>query len=263
MSCQRAFLRIFSSRPLRSFGERYLRSRVWTIEGGEGAGLKFSFPQNREFISGTSEIPVQQIVARYVRAGDVFYDVGANVGFFSVIAARFVGPSGSVCAFEPVAENVVAIRKNAALNSFNHLRAFEVAVGATGREQELFLTEWDGGSSLSTSAVRPSEPASRRTVRVVPLDDFIAAEKLPCPTFVKIDVEGAELEALQGMERTISEAKPKLLYEVDDGDRRSFQRRWQELDSYVAGLGYTITRLPSAYPNVNWQVGHSLAVPAL
>jgi len=261
MTYQGFLLRLLSSDLLRSFGKRILHDRVWTIEGGDGAGLKLQLPQNLDYLTGTSEMPVQQALAGQLRPGGVFYDVGANVGFFSLLAAKRLGPTGCVCSFEPVAENAASVRQNAKINRFDNIKVFELAIGRTSGTAELLLTDWDGGGSLSISAVKPSEPVSRRQVRVVALDDLIPAEKLPKPSVVKIDVEGVEMEVMQGMSKTITESRPVLLYEVDDGRKDSFNRRWKELDDYVAGFGYGINHLKSSYANSGWNVGHTLALP--
>ena len=79
---------------------------------------------------------------------------------------------------------------------------------------EFLMTEWDGGGSLSPAAVRPEESVSRRMVCVVPLDTYVVEQRLPAPTFVKIDVEGFELEVIDGMVSTIERCMPTLLYEV-------------------------------------------------
>lgn len=261
MTYQRFLLRLSSSRWLPPSGRRRLRQRVWTIEGGDGAGLNLRLPQNDDYLSGTSELPVQRALAGQLWPGGVFYDVGANVGFFSLLAAKRLGPTGCVCAFEPVAENAASVRENARINQFDHIKVLELAVGRETGTAELLLTDWDGGGSLASSAVRPAEPVSRRQVRVAALDDLIPAERLPKPSVVKIDVEGVEMEVLQGMSKTIAESRPVLLYEVDDGRKDSFHRRWKELDDYVAGLGYAINHLDPAYANRGWNVGHTLALP--
>ena len=95
------------------------------------------------------------------------------------------------------------------------------------------------------------------TVPLLRLDDLL--DSTPPPTIVKIDVEGAELGVLQGMTETIRRFKPVLIYEVDDGDRDAFERRWTALDDFVRGLGYNVRRLESSYPNLKWHVGHSVA----
>jgi FkbM family methyltransferase len=260
---QRLLLRLCSSRLLGKFGERTLRRRVWLTETGEGKGLKLKFPQNADFIRGTSEVPVQAAMAQHIQPGDVVYDVGANVGFFSLIAARLVGPEGRVCSFEPVTANAASIRDNVALNAFPNVQTFEVAVGREAGSAELLLTEWDGGSTLASSVVQPSRPVSRRTTRVIAMDEFIEAENLRPPSFVKIDVEGLEMEVLEGMARTLEDRKPILLFEIDDGNRERFERRWRDLDGYVSRFGYQIIHLKDSYANALWNVGHTLALPRI
>jgi FkbM family methyltransferase len=258
---QRLLLRALASDTLRPVLEPLLERHVWRVEQGQGAGLKLHLPQNRDYVMGASELPVQRAIAGHLRPGGVFYDVGANVGFFSLLAARRVGATGRVCAFEPVPANAQSVRANAELNGLGNLRVFEVAAGRENKLADFLLTRWDGGGSLSEQAVMPAHVMSRTQVRVAPLDALIEAEALPLPDFVKIDVEGTEMDVLAGMSGTIRRCMPILLYEVDDGDQTSFQRRWAELDAYVAGFGYVIQRLENSYANERWQVGHSLALP--
>jgi FkbM family methyltransferase len=261
MTVQRILIKLVTAGVLPGVAQRLLRKRTWRIESGEAAGLRLAFPQNLDYILGSSEIPMQQFIARHLSAGGVFYDIGANVGFFSLLAGKRVGPEGFVCSFEPLPENVRAIRRNALLNGMTNVSVFEVAVDAESGTGELFLTEWDGGSFLSSTGVAPQEPLQRRTVRVVALDDFIEAEGLRPPTLVKIDVEGVEMGVLRGMLRTLETFKPVLVYEVDDGDKAAFERRWRALDHFAAGIGYEVTHLDDSYPNLDWHVGHSVAMP--
>jgi FkbM family methyltransferase len=258
---QRLLLRALASGRLGPVLEPLLARRVWRVEQGEGTGLKLHLPQNRDYIMGASELPVQRAIADRLRPGDVFYDVGANVGFFSLLAARRVGATGRVCAFEPVPTNAHSVRRNAELNGLHNLRVFEMAAGRENGVADFLLTRWDGGGSLSEQAVTPAHVMARTQVRVVSLDGLVAAEALPPPDFVKIDVEGTEMDVLVGMSGTIRRCMPILLYEVDDRDPASLQRRWHELDEYVAGFGYVIQRLENSYANERWQVGHSLALP--
>jgi FkbM family methyltransferase len=258
---QRVLLRALSSKMLGRLGERLLRGKVWRIEAGEGAGLRLRLPQNRDYVVGSSELPVQRALKQYLRPGDVLYDVGANVGFFTLQAARHVGPAGLVCAFEPVPGNVDAIRRNAQLNDLANIRLFQLAVGRKQCMAEFLLTQWDGGGSLCAAAVRQEQVVARATVPVASLDELIPSASLPGPTLVKIDVEGAEMDVLEGMSETIQRFNPILLYEVDDGDPGTLRRRWAALDDLVRGYGYAVHHLESSYPNRGWHVGHSLALP--
>ncbi|MEZ5276848.1 MAG: FkbM family methyltransferase [Opitutaceae bacterium] len=261
MTCQRIMLRILRSGCLGSVGDRLMHRRAWTIESGEGAGLRFRVSHNPEFISGTSELPIQRAIASNLKAGDVFYDVGANLGFFSAIAARRIGPTGRTYAFEPVPENAGYVRENARINGFTNLETFELAVGAEPGFADFFLAKWQGGSSLLEDSVPATEMAGKCRVEVVTLDRFALAHGLRPPNFVKIDVEGAEHQAIEGMRTILKEFKPILLYEVDDASPDGLQRRWDDLDALVQSQGYQIKRITGSYPNTNWFVGHSLALP--
>jgi FkbM family methyltransferase len=258
---QRALLSLLEAGLLRGAMKRLAQRQIWHVQSGEAAGLKLVMPQNLDFVRGSTEPPMQRCVASHLGPGDVFYDIGANVGFFSLLAMTRVGSAGAAYAFEPVHENAATIRQNARLNHFGALSVFELAIDDGSRRAPLFVTAWDGGSSLSKVAVPPTAALEQRSVEVVSLDALIDRERLRPPTLVKIDVEGAELGVLRGMVKTIERFKPVLVYEVDDGDETNFQRRWQELDAVVAALGYHITHLEDSYANTHWFVGHSLAVP--
>src|SRR5688572_30507212 len=124
MNFERVLLKLFEAGLLRGPVKPLLAKRVWSVQGGEAAGLKFSFPQNLDFLRGSTERPVQRCLAAHLGPGDVFYDVGANVGFFSLLATKRVGPDGVVYALEPVAENASAVRRNARLNGLTNVSVF-------------------------------------------------------------------------------------------------------------------------------------------
>jgi FkbM family methyltransferase len=260
---QRVLLKMLTAGLLPAPARHYLIRRPWRIEEGEAAGLKLGLPQNLEFVRGSSEMPVQRCIAGHLAPGSVFYDVGANIGFFSILAAKRVQRHGAVYAFEPLTENAAAIQRNASMNGLTNVSVSEVAVDETSGTGSLLLTDWDGGSSLSTALVAPSASVGQRAVRVIALDDLIESGGVRPPTLVKIDVEGAEFGVLRGMVRTIAAFKPALVYEVDDGDREAFHRRWEALDQFVSRLGYKVTHLENSYSHLDWNVGHSLAVPGM
>jgi predicted methyltransferase len=98
---------------------------VRTIRRGIGSDLKINTKNSSgDYQSGTNEYPVQQVLARYLKTDDVFYDIGANIGFFSLIAARLVGPSGHVYAFEPVPDSILILKENILLNYFKNITVF-------------------------------------------------------------------------------------------------------------------------------------------
>lgn len=231
-----------------------------TLAQGVGAGLKFRADKsNRDCRQGTYELPLQKALQNYLKPEGIFYDIGANIGFFTVIAAKLVGTSGHVYAFEPVPENAARISENIKLNEFSNVTLLEKAVSQTTGSGELLLAHHHGGATLS-SAGTPPDLKGEMTVDLVCIDDLVLEKTLLPPTFVKIDVEGAEIEALRGMIQTLNQFKPIIIYEVDDGNALAFQRKSEEIATFIRTLGYEITPLEAAYPNIRWHVGHAIAI---
>jgi FkbM family methyltransferase len=238
-----------------------LRQRDVVMRNGVAKGLKFNTGEScPELALGTYEVPIQNIFTQHLKPGDVFYDIGANVGFFSIIAAKLVGDGGKVYAFEPGEGNANSIRHNARLNNFNHIEVIEKAVSHTSGEGQLLLAKYSGGHALAT-ADAPPDLAGEVTVDLVSIDDLIAQNKIAPPNFVKIDVEGAELDVLKGMTETIKTARPAIIYEVDDGDRTAYERKYQELADFFGSFDYQVTQTENSYDTIDWCVGHAIATP--
>lgn len=228
---------------------------------GVGMGLAFeSGPSNRAYESGDNELPFQEALASCLKPDAVFYDIGANVGFFTVIGARLVGPHGTVYAFEPVPENAAYIRLNVRLNRFHNVTVVEKAISSSTGRSRLWLAEYSGGAALTTASAPPD---ARKVIEIdlTSVDDLVFREKWRPPAVVKIDVEGAEIEVLQGMRHTLSKIRPVVLYEIDDEKPAPFQRKYGTCEKFLTDCGYWVERLKDSYPNVNWLVGHAIAKP--
>lgn len=238
-----------------------LKQRDVEIGNGIAKGLKFNNAESSpELALGTYEIPIQNIFAQHLETGAVFYDIGANVGFFSIVAAKLVGDSGKVFAFEPGKDNAQAIRHNAALNNFNQIEVIEKAISNTSGSGQLLLAKYSGGHALAT-ADAPPDLAGEITVDIVSIDDLIGQKLIEPPNFVKVDVEGAELDVLKGMKETIKTYQPTIIYEVDDGDRAAYERKYQELADFMHSLDYKVTPTENSYDTIDWCVGHAIATP--
>ncbi len=232
------------------------------VEAGEAAGLKLTARRaDPNFARGTYERPLQVFIAKNLSAGDVFYDIGANIGFFSLIAARHVGPQGRIYSFEPVPENAAAISRSAHLNGFDTVDVFAAAVGSSDGRAELMLARHIGGATLA-SVGPPPDLCGRIEVDLVSIDTVIAQRGLRPPSLIKIDVEGAELEALTGMVGTLRAHRPTVLYEIDDASRAGLVRKVEALAAFWSAAGYVLTPLPAAYQGIDWHVAHVVARPA-
>jgi FkbM family methyltransferase len=137
------------------------------------------------------------------------WDVGANIGAFSLLAARAVGPAGRVVAVEPDAACAAAVADNARRNAIDWIEVHQGAATAQSGETELIVVRdrlWSRLASVGDHALA----VARQTVPGYALDDLPA----PPPALVKIDVEGAELEVLAGMPRLLAQVRPVIVCEM-------------------------------------------------
>ena len=233
--------------------DRRLTVTEGTIRHGVGAGLRFNATGGQPgYLIGTSEPDEQELLRSYLRPGSVFYDVGANIGFFATLAGRLVSPGGSVWAFEPLAESAARARHNAGLNGFDHVTVVEAAVGDRQERRRLSLGPFTGVHSVNGDSPGP-------LVDVVTLDGWRRANGAPPPDLVMIDAEGGELGVLAGMRELLSEHRPVVACEVHwQGDAfREFVAaqieplgyRLEQLDGDPAGGGrWHALLLPDAAP---------------
>lgn len=146
---------------------------------------------------GTYEPITDASLRRELRNGMTFLDVGAHIGYISLIASTLVGPSGKVHAIEPFDDNVRYLRKNVRLNQASNIEIHEVAAGAVNRTRQFHVT---GSSDSNSFFAHPNTPTVRKIAVVEKrLDDLISG---PVHA-VKIDVEGAELLVLEGMRQIL------------------------------------------------------------
>lgn len=248
-------LRRVSARAGRRFGwYPYLR-----VRDGVGRGLHISLAHaSANYVIGTNELPVQRAVAAHLGPGDVFYDIGSNVGFFSLLAARQVGPGGTVFSFEPVPANAQRIRANADRNGFRQVRVIEVAVGReTAGSSTLTLSRHPGGASLFDEA--PPDATGTIEVATTTIDELMRTGRIDPPSLVKVDVEGTELDVLAGMGDTVAAHSPALIIELDGPTAEQVTPKLDELRSLLAGWDYTDTVLEPSYQGADWHVVHVLA----
>ncbi len=233
---------------------RRLRWRPVTILGGVGRGMRINLHGSAvAFATGAAERPLQGALQRELRPGATFFDIGANIGFVTLIAARLVGPGGRVVAFEPVPANVAAIRENLALNGIDWVEVHETAVAREPGKASLIVSAVSAFSRLASVNV-PTGARDTIEVDVTSIDEFVARPGAPLPDVVKIDVEGAELEVIAGMRETIARRRPVILCEIHDCNA--------EYVELMEGLAYEPVNLDADVPvEHGHRNAHTLARP--
>jgi FkbM family methyltransferase len=176
-----------------------------TVRSGPAQGITLLIDARTEkFLwTGLHEPAVQHAMTRLLRPGMTFWDVGAHVGFFTVLGARLVGDQGHVHAFEPVVANRARLSAAIEKNGCGNVTIHDLALSSAPGEAVLHAHE----SSAMWSLAGDGEDGV--TVRCETLDSL----GLPRPDLVKIDAEGVELEVLRGGGELLSTARPALLVE--------------------------------------------------
>jgi FkbM family methyltransferase len=159
---------------------------------------------------GTYEPHVSQELLRLLQPGSVFVDVGASVGYFTILAARAVGPKGRVIACEPGPQNHSALLLNTVVNDLDNVRILPCAVSDTAA---VLLYHHLGGGNGAISAFdgTPESLGTRELVQARSLDDILEGQ--PRVDVIKIDVEGAEGRVIAGATETLGRYGPTLLFE--------------------------------------------------
>lgn len=199
------------------------------------------------FIAGCVDPNEFAFLERFLQPGMTFIDVGANEGIYSIFAARRVGPSGTVWAFEPSRRELERLRRNAEYNRLD-ARIFAAGLSDSERVADLFIAE-ELHAWLNTLGKIPYEGvgiARTEHVQLVRLDDVVSENFLSHIDFIKVDVEGAELHALRGAVRTLRRYRPLLMFEVVRPQLAGQGVSPEELVEFVRQQGYTLYQFDPA-----------------
>jgi FkbM family methyltransferase len=177
------------------------KSLTVSVHAGPAKGAKWSAGAGpADFWLGTYEVEKAELFTQYAKPGGTVYDIGANVGFYTLIASQLVGPTGQVIAFEPSPRNLHFLHHHLDLNQVSNVRILDLAV-SNGEGTAQFLVGNDPRTSKMTSS-------GDIIVRTAALDHL--AEHLPTPDLIEMDIEGAEYAALRGAEQLLRNANPVI-----------------------------------------------------
>ncbi|MFQ5639516.1 MAG: FkbM family methyltransferase [bacterium] len=171
-----------------------------------GRGLEKQIYYHGLYESGTLSI-----LKKFLRIGDKFLDIGANIGWISCVVSRFVGKTGQVYAFEPHCKTFKILENNIKINDLNNISTFDVALGSK-ISRGLIHTNHEigrGGASLLPPDNRGEDLTQR--VEITTVDTLIENNQLDIPHVIKIDVEGYELEVLKGAINLLSGPNAPIL----------------------------------------------------
>jgi len=203
--------------------------------------------EQRRIYFGLYEPDETAVIRNMLRPADTVLDVGAHIGYYSLLAAERVGPTGVVHAFEPVEENLATLLSSARLNGYQNI------VGRCAG-----VSDKSGGSITVTAPIGAPSPGSasmwrrvdERTVSysapTVGLDDYVAEHRIDRIAFLKMDVEGAEPLVLRGADRLLRRPDgPAVLCEINPAWLQLAGSSGEAIVAFLKERGYTIHRAQS------------------
>jgi hypothetical protein len=183
------------------------------------------------------EPSVQLALRDLIKPGTIIFDVGANVAGLSILMSRLTGPKGTVCAFEASPRIIELTHGNIIASGCNNIQLYHNAIfSESGKDMMIFA-----GGHLNDSIYNQGEFKNNvgKTVKTMALDDFVSHTGL-VPDIIKMDIEGAEFDAIQGMKNNTLMTKPHLILETSPNDMRCF--------GFLLSLGYVALDLNNYKP---------------
>jgi len=212
--------------------------RTWfQVQEGPGKGiwLNLNPSTGNQYYLGQADTDLQKILKENLRPGMVFYDIGSNNGFFSLLAGRIVGPDGHVVAFEAEPRLGSVVLENIARNNARNVHFVQSAVWSSSGFVDFCPVDLSISPDLGLGRVAANSSAKILVVPSVCLDDFVEAERPP--DLIKCDAEGAEVEIFQGAKKVLIKYKPLVECEIhSDEIRKLLPTMFQELKYNVRWL---------------------------
>ncbi|HKW88721.1 MAG TPA: FkbM family methyltransferase [Candidatus Acidoferrales bacterium] len=222
---------------LHSLSQKLLPSHelVWTrVRRGPAKGiwLELNPRTGRDYAAGHVETLVQQAIVDHLRSGMVFYDLGANIGLFSLLASRLVGEDGKVFSFEPDYVSARRLRGNMERNRLHNVVVVEAGVGASTGKLTFLSSESSSPDRGVGKFAAANDNFSGDSLQCYALDDLV--HEFPLPDAIKCDVEGMEAEVILGARNLLASCRPVIIFEIHS------ETKGKEVESLCRGLGYEV-----------------------
>ena len=196
------------------------------------------FLQAHLFLFGSYELPTVKFLERTLKPDYVCFDVGAQIGYLSLVMANAAQRRTRVVAFEPEELNTQRFASNMALNNITNVELVKKAVSNTSGVLKLYLSNDNNAGTHSTIANDPNVGTAFEEVAAVALDEIVEQLKLGRLDMIKIDVEGAELEVIQGAKNVLSKFRPTCIIELSENIQKSRGFSTTQFKKLMSEYGY-------------------------
>lgn len=199
--------------------------------------------QEQLFWYGQFEENIANLIGNMVQEYTVFVDLGANIGYFTLLAAKKCS-RGKVISFEPIGQLYEQLLRNIHENKLTNVMPVQAAVGDARGNSIMYIS---GEHNMGMSSLRAPENYSGRTesVKLERLEEWWAESNLPKPDIIKIDVEGSELSALKGMIALLNQHKPSIIIELNPATLSYFNLHTSDILNFLTKLDYLAYEITS------------------
>lgn len=186
-----------------------------------------------------------KLVKKIVKSGDTVFDIGANFGWYTIIASKLVGSTGKVYAFEMVPNIVKEFRRNMELNHLEkNITVENIALGEkTGMIKYFYSEDQEMGNFQSDILLKGSRTLKEGVATMLSLDDYVRQNMIPKVDFIKCDIDGAEVLFLKGARKTIETKKPTIVVEVNERAQKAQGHSCREIFEELGPFGYSFFSL--------------------
>lgn len=237
------FKRIFLE--LKAFVLPLPRSSVSRKMNGVLFRFNFNYSSVKKMYFNTYEPGTVEILRKFLKKGDTFIDVGANIGYFSAVAAGCVGTNGQVHSFEPVSEYFQKLKNFAEANSRYKIVVNQFALGSEEKSKKIYIRGYPdiGNNTFFPILLTDAKENKTAEVSICRLDEYIKERKINNIKLIKIDVEGFEFPVLLGLERYFLRCQdtgfyPLIICEIISSVYSSLGYKLEDLFDYMKRFSY-------------------------
>lgn len=201
-------------------------------------------------------------IKSFLKPGMICYDLGANIGFYTLLSAYLTFPNGKVISLEPVSKTFERLKVNVDINDkiSNAVSCYKIAASNSSDELEIFTASKDLYAWNSLVEPNNKEDYIKEIIKTIRLDSLFENENLPIPDFIKIDVEGWEENVLIGAKQILTKFSPTLLIEFTKDNLLRANSSFQKLINLLSNYGYSLFEYIPRYKKLvlvdDWNFEH-------
>ncbi len=192
--------------------------------------------QENLFFLGEYEDAELKFTEKSLNPGDVFLDIGANIGLYSLYAFKSVGNSGRVISFEPLKVNFNTLSHNVSINNARNIVLENIGISDREGEIEILYDEHEANLGMASSYL--SDYSHSQKIATISIDQYMDRNPVEKVDFIKIDIEGGEYQALLGMKNTLIKHSPILLIEINEEVLSRTPHNEKDILMFLKDLGY-------------------------